>query len=311
MKPRALVSGATGFVGRGVASHLVTRGWEVHALCRPASHERVPAGATSWVLRSEGENLPEILAGARPEVVLHLASQVLVDHRPEQAPELVRSNLEFGVRLVEAMLAVGCTRLVDTGTSWQHYQDAEYRPVNLYAATKQAFQDLLRYYTEATALRAWTLELGDTYGPGDSRRKILPLLLRVCREGTPLDLRPGRQRLDLVHVADVARAYELAARALLAPETESAPPPNPPSRWRRYAVRSGRSHSLREIVALLEVLRGAPLPVTWGGRSYREREVFEPWSHGEVLPGWEPERELEEELASLLRELPEEAPVPR
>ena len=67
------------------------------------------------------------------------------------------SNITFGTQLVEAMVANGCYQFVNTGTSWQHYENDEYNPVNLYAATKQAFEDILRYYVETSALRVITL----------------------------------------------------------------------------------------------------------------------------------------------------------
>ena len=67
------------------------------------------------------------------------------------------------------MKEVGVKILVNTGTSWQHYENKDYSPVNLYAATKQSFEAILQYYVEVASLKAITLKLFETYGLDDPR----------------------------------------------------------------------------------------------------------------------------------------------
>jgi nucleoside-diphosphate-sugar epimerase len=120
--------------------------------------------------------MDEIVKRSNPDVVFHLASLFLSQHRPENVEPLIQSNLLFSTQLVEAMVNNGCKLLVNTGTSWQHFEDAHYSPVNLYAATKQAFEVILDYYVEAKGLALISLALFDTYGPGDPRPKLFSLL---------------------------------------------------------------------------------------------------------------------------------------
>src|SRR5207247_1687541 len=98
--------------------------------------------------------------------------------------------------------------------AWQHFGGEEYHPADLYAATKQAFVDVLRYFVEAAALEVVTLELYDSYGLDDARVKLMPALRRAALDGGRIALTDGRQQLDLVHVDDVVRAYEAAAERL-------------------------------------------------------------------------------------------------
>jgi uncharacterized protein YbjT (DUF2867 family) len=66
---RALVTGATGFVGGRLAPELVRRGFEVRALVRDARSARARALAASGVELHEGDLLrPETLAGAGADV---------------------------------------------------------------------------------------------------------------------------------------------------------------------------------------------------------------------------------------------------
>jgi nucleoside-diphosphate-sugar epimerase len=55
----------------------------------------------------------------------------------------------YPIHILEAALAGGCRRLVNTGTQSQHRDGtADYAPTNLYAASKQAFEDLVCAYVE-------------------------------------------------------------------------------------------------------------------------------------------------------------------
>ena len=67
----------------------------------------------------------------------------------------------------------------------------------------------------------------------------------------------------------------------------------------QYAVSSGDPMPLREVVELFEKVKGRPLPVQWGKRPYRKREVMVPWNRGEKLPGWEPKISLSEGMSHI------------
>ncbi len=108
--------------------------------------------------------------------------------------------------LAEAATGVPGLRFVNTGTVWQHFDAAPYSPVSLYAATKQAFADILVFYGEVAGLSVHTIELMDTYGRDDPRAKLIPFLLRAGAEGTTVEMTDGTQLIDLVHVDDAVGA---------------------------------------------------------------------------------------------------------
>lgn len=61
-----------------------------------------------------------------------------------------------------------------------------------------------------------------------------------------------------------------------------------------FAVSSGSPITLKELVKIYEDVIGKKLPIEWGGRSYREREVMVTWNRGRLLPGWSVKIGLEE-----------------
>lgn len=290
---RALLTGASGFVGSALTRRLLADGWDVHLLLREgSSSDGLPAeGEHLHIHRHDGStvNLIEIMRAAAPEAVFHLASLFLATHKPEDVERLIHSNLLFSTQVAEAMAACGVRRLVNTGTSWEHYEDADYNPVCLYAATKQAFAALLHYYVECHGLRVVTLKLFDTYGAGDTRPKVLNLLKRIALEGTSLGMSPGEQLVDLVYIDDVIDAFMLAYEQLADGSQQSA--------MEEYGVSCGAPLPLREIAALYAQVSGKPLAIDWGGRPYRDREVMVPWHSYRSVPGWQPKVDLATGLA--------------
>ena len=285
---RALVTGASGYVGSHLVRRLLAEGWEVHVLLRERSDAAALAPGVA-VHRHGGDtaDLVRIVERAAPEVVFHLAAVFVAEHRPGDVVPLVQANLLFATQLLEAMRVNGVPTLLNTGTAWQHYGDREYDPVNLYAATKQAFEAILAYYVNAHALRAATLVLFDTYGPDDPRPKLMSALWRAARSGERLAMASGVQLLDLVHVDDVVDAYLAAERAL-----RTAAPGH-----LRYRVSSGAPLRLTDLVAVFESATGLRLAVDWGARPDRARDVLVHWTGSGPPPGWQPRIALAEGIA--------------
>jgi nucleoside-diphosphate-sugar epimerase len=290
-----LVTGGSGYIGSRLCRRLVNDGHAVSLLVRSrASLELLGEAADRAVIYRHAETWKGIYTAVReskPDLVFHLASLVRGSHEPEDIGPLVQSNVQFGAELLEAMTKCGVSRLIMAGTFWQHFGNEDYDPVNLYAATKQAFEDLLLFWSHTTPLRTIVLTLFDVYGLDDPRPKLIPLLLRLAFHGGQADLTPGEQLVDIVHVDDAVEAFVLAGARVgdLAPGS-----------CERYSVSSGAPIQLRDLVSQFEEVLGRSLPIRWGGRPYRHREVMRPWSKGVPLPGWRPTTSLRDGFRQLI-----------
>lgn len=291
---RAVVTGGAGFIGSHMCRHLLARGWGVAALVRPGRQARLPAGVRPFEFTDDLGALTDFLREFRPEAVFHFAALYVTEHGPDDVDRLLRDNILFGARVLEALARAGGPRLfLNAGSSWQNsrFDCPDFAPANLYAAVKQAFEDLLSYYAEGEDFSAVTLRLFDTYGENDERPKLLNALVRALKTGARMDLTPGEQEMDLVHVSDVCRAFDRAYELLR----------DGPGRGKVYGLSSGRRLTVRGLAELLEKLTGRRLNAVWGGRPYRRREIMRLQTGYPALPGWRPALELETGLLNVYR----------
>ena len=288
---RAIVTGATGFVGSNLCKYLIKNEWEVSIITRPSSdYSNISSVLSSIdVFEYDGkiEKLIEYFNKKNVDVVFHLASLFISEHESNQIDGLVDSNIKFGLHILEAMKESKTKLLINTGTSWQHYHSDEYNPVDLYAATKQAFESLIKYYVEAEHMRVITLKLFDTYGESDTRPKLINLLHKFADENKELNMSTGEQVLDLVYIYDVVKAYVKAYEYLNSSIS---------IKYDEFGVGSKDPILLKNLINKFEFITGKRLNVIWGGRNYRKREVMKLWEKYETPPGWEIEVSLEEGL---------------
>lgn len=268
---RILVTGATGFVGQHLLPYLEKQGHEVYALVRPSTDGSKVYTNHLYVFEDDIEHLASYLLENHVDGIIHLASLYIAEHKPEDIKNIVTSNVYLGTAVMEAAVKAGVKWFLNTGTIWQNYNvepySDRYCPVNLYAASKQAFMDMAKYYTEVSDIRFCTLKLCDTYGANDTRRKIFALFEQIAKSGECLKMSPGDQKLDIVHIDNVVRDFEALAEKL----------DNGEQLREEYVVSSGRQRSLKEIAKQYEIDHQVILNIEWGGRPYRKREVMVPY----------------------------------
>jgi nucleoside-diphosphate-sugar epimerase len=285
-----VIDGGTSFIGAAIARRLAEENAKVHLLIRSdSSVARLPSHLSRITTHrcSSAVDAAAVIKQLDVDLLVHSASMFRAEHQFEEIEPMVAANITYGTLLMDALRGSAKPRVLNLGTSWQHYSGSGYDPVNLYASTKQAFECIIEFYVKANGFQAITAELGDTYGASDHRRKLLPTLVEAVRSGVPLDLSPGEQKLDLLHIDDVVNGLMTSARLLVEGRV---------SGHQRVALSSGHAVTIREVVDMLSSVLNQPVPVRWGARAYREREVLTPHFAGEAPPGWVPRFSLKDGL---------------
>lgn len=276
-----LVTGSSGFVGTHLCARLRKEHHNVFYLARPHSLMQVPGanGKTFFFANNNIGALLLFLSQNQIEGIIHLASLYLQAHQEKDIPDLIQSNVYLGTAILEAASKSGVKWFINTGTIWQNFNvpdcSGQYCPVNLYAATKQAFMDVAKFYAETTDIKICTLKLCDTYGPNDTRRKIYALFEENARSCELLKMSGGEQKMDILHIDDVVAGFIHLTDMLHRNEQLE----------NEYVLTSGCQLTLRELASKYEEEHNVHLNIEWGARPYRVREVMTPYK-GTVLPGW-------------------------
>ncbi len=291
-----LITGATGFIGSHLTKQLLT---ENHTLfCTLLEGEKNPFGedmVKSFIISNH--NIDENVAFLKKSYIdgiIHLASFVQSgDHNSTDVEPLIDTNIKFSTLLLENAVKAKVKWFINTGTYWQNYKNQEYSPVNLYAATKEAFINIARLYFETNLIKFATIKLFDTYGPNDNRPKVFNLWERVAKTGETLGMSPGEQLIDISYIDDIVNAFALLATHLHSNNLEI-------TNGSVFAIKAEKRYTLKELAVIFEKVTCSKLNINWGERPYREREVMNPWTKGHLVPGWAPRVTVEEGIKRIL-----------
>jgi len=217
---RALVLGASGFLGRWVVRALRERG--AHVLAQVRDPARLPAwfGAGAERLVADlaaPKSGTELLRRAEPELVFNLLGYGVA--KDERDPLLhQRLNALLVLELLFALRKSGSwsgPRLVHVGSALEYGEARTLdeatspRPSEPYGKAKSlataAIADL-RAQVPSVVARAFTV-----FGPGERPGRLIPTLVAARGTAERIPLSSGHQKRDFVYVEDAARALvELA-----------------------------------------------------------------------------------------------------
>lgn len=287
---KLLITGATGFIGTNLAKKLLTVGHEIHAIIRPTTDiNKIDMRIKTHTYNGSALDLVSYMKKENFDGVIHLASLFLTQHQEKDIDPLIESNITFSTKLLEASIQSNVTWFLNTGTFWQHYKNKSYSPVNLYAATKQAFQDISRYYYETSNLIFVTVKLFGTFGPSDTRPKVFNLWTKISKTGEQLDMSPGGQIVDINYIGNIVDGYIQMIHLLSRKEAVK-------FKGKEFAIPSRNRMTLKKLAHLFEKIAKVKLNINWGMRPYSSREVMNPWTRYNVIPGFKQKISLEQGL---------------
>jgi len=284
-----LITGITGFIGKNLCRALIDKGYCIFAIIRESSDisEFSDFKINFCKISNTYQVIPAYITDNKIEGVVHLATFYLAEHSFDDIEELIDSNITFPTYMVESCIGTSVKWIINVGTFWQHYNDEDYNPTNLYSATKEAFEDIIRYYKEISDIVFVTIELTDTYGKGDRRKKIFKLWDEYSQNGLTLKMSPGEQLIDMLHIDDVITGFKILIELLNGKDFKD-------YSNKKFALSSLKPIKLKNLAELYQNISGKMLNIEWGAREYRKREVMNPWCKFELVPGWKPSISLEE-----------------
>lgn len=291
---KVFITGATGFIGRHLVNTLYREGHEITINLR--EDECSPFQNSIYKYSFNEFNINSNIDFFKKEGfdgIIHLASLYLTSHKSVEVGQLIDSNVRFGSIVLECACVANVKWFINAGTSWQNFRNSKYSPVNLYAASKQAFQSIAQYFIETNQIKFCTIKLFDTFGPEDSRQKVFNLWHKVALSGEIIEMSSGEQVIDMSYIDDIVSAFILLAVHLNEGLTEIL-------NGDEFVVKAKQRYTLKELSVIFEEVTGYKLNIIWGKKPYRKREVMIPSEYGKAVPGWEPKFDLAEGIRAII-----------
>ncbi|PRX50220.1 UDP-glucose 4-epimerase [Prauserella shujinwangii] len=292
--PHVVVTGGCGFIGRAVVRAFRDRGARVTVVDREPLTVR-DEGVTGIQGDLADPRVREAAVRPGTDGIVHLAAVTSVLRSVEMPATTYAENVAITHELLELARTRGVPRFVfastnavvgDVGGSTIS-ESLPLQPLTPYGATKAACEMLLSGYAGSYGLAACALRFTNVYGPGMSHKdSFIPRLMRAALHGTGVRVYgDGRQRRDLVNLADIVRGILLA--------------------WdREYTGRailgSGHSVSVLDMIDAVREVTGRPLEVEHVPAPEGEMPaVVVDLSRSERVLGYRPQVSLTEGLAEV------------
>lgn len=270
---KVVLTGITGFVGMNLMPQLLTLGSDYEFLTLNVdvdeAERKYPKLQYANFRHVHTTDL-EALVAFNPDIVLHLATVTTAANNTEIIHPMIAANIEFGVLLLDALQKCDNFKLFVNIGSFAEYRFGpdHFNSAYLYTATKTAFRAFVAYYAGlGKGFKYITAVPYSVYGGTMTVKRLFDYMAESLDALSPVDMTPGEQVLDFIHVNDVAGFFTYVvshAAEFLALDQNGT----------EFHLGTGKGTSIREVAALMEEISGRKCNINWGGRPYRERDIM-------------------------------------
>lgn len=306
---KAIVSGASGFIGSAFVEFLVNRDIEVLATGRKSLHNiqdvrrRRLKGSSYISLDLQNiDQLPGHISQSGWEtgddcVFINLAWGG-VARLSDMDVRAQLANVHGSVKAVEVAKGLGCTRFVQIGTmeeaftdaylNLNHRVDTQFNRHVIYSVAKTVAKRAVLLKAQEVGLDLLYVLHSHVMGPGDDKDSFLQVTLEKLIKGDDLIFSSGEQFFDVISLEDCARGYFLICETGKPGET--------------YWVGSGNPRRLREYVERMYALFPSEKTMQFGSLGYDDVQLSpETFSTDKLISdtGFEPQISFEDTVREL------------
>ena len=277
------VLGASGFLGQNLCRRLVAEGHQVIGYVLNPSKEDI-----GYECRSVS-TLIDVLSNRDMgfDVTINVAARRSTKSSPLPDEQVREFTYEIPKRFILATASKN-TLVINASTYIQNYQGVLGKTIDAYAFAKESLSNFLEAESEVYGFQTHDLFFFTIYGIGDRGNHLVPLLLDAAKTGSPLDLSPGFQLMNLLSVDD---AVQNILECIPSKEAIN---------YRKNFVWSDDYFSVRELAKTIELITGKNINCEWGAREYAGHEMMEVWPIPmQQLPGFLAQTTLEAGISKI------------
>lgn len=283
---RVVLTGITGFIGQELmpmllkeckAHEFLTLNVDVNDACKKYPyHEYVN------FKHIHTTDLSSVI-DFNPDIVLHLATVTTSRNDTAIIHPMIAANIEFGVLLLDTLSKCDNLKLfVNTGSFAEfRFGEGRYDNAYLYSASKTAFRAFLDYYSSLNNYKYINAIPYSVYGGKMTVKRLFDYIYESLDACEPVNMTGGEQVLDFVHVNDIA-SFFVQSIINFDKFIEL-------NNGENIHLGTGKGHSIKEVVSIIEKETGKKANINWGALLYRDRDIMyavAPIGKNVKLVGW-------------------------
>lgn len=295
---RLLISGGTGFVGQNVVPFLcknhnvvlVVENYDIPIL----KTERYKNVTCVTINELDTRNFESF------DACIHFASAG-VKYGTATMKEMIDVNIVFSLKLMNFCIKNKTGLFINVGTCLEYKgnsnslinESREFEPKTDYTSTKTAAYYILNQTAKRSNLPMITIRPFNLYGPYDSLTQLVPSIIIAGIKKQKVDLSPGEQIRDFLHVNDLSYAIECLLRNQKKLELYSS-----------YNICSSKGISIKDLTFRICSLCNFDRSLyNFGGKPYRQNEdMFFVGDNSKISnhTGWKPRIRLDDVVFDLI-----------
>ena len=266
---KAIVTGASGYIGFHLVSELLKEGYTVYAVCKnsPGYLENIEDKSNLILLDAAVSEIENRMKSEVPDIFYHLAWQgTLGDQRADAGVQIENEILS-----VEAMYAakrIGCKKIIFTGTVYERMTDEmlaseKFYGNSFYCISKKHTQDMVRQMAKQMNMKTVWVQFCHPVGKYMNEKQLFPYAVQAFCRNEPTQFGSCENFFDIITVKYLVKGLRLLG--------ENDVP------GYLYYIGSGKPRILREYLEETAKRLNYQLPVGFGIRPDDGLDLQENW----------------------------------
>jgi UDP-glucose 4-epimerase len=216
---KVLVTGGCGFIGSHVVDLLIEKGHDVIILDNLSTGKKEFLNSNAKLYKKDIrhiEEVNEVFEAEKPELVVHMAAQVMLRKSLEDPALDAAINIWGTINILESCKKYNVKKIIYTSTGGARVGEPEYLPVDEkhplnpcspYGISKHTAEHYVWMYNKLYGLDYLIFCFGNVYGPRDdpNTKRVTAMFSSLMLNGQkPKIFGDGEQTRDFIYVKDLA-----------------------------------------------------------------------------------------------------------
>ncbi len=225
MLKKVLITGGAGFIGSHVADLLIKENYDVIIVdnLSRGKIENINLKAAFYKIDISNEELKDVFAREKPEIVIHMAAQLDIRISVEDPVTDANQNIIASLKLLEYCKLFGIEKIIFSSTGGAIYGEQDYfpadevhvqNPISPYGIAKLAVEKYIYFYYQKFNLKFVNFRYANIYGPrqdfSGEGSVVAVFIDKILNNKQPVIFGDGKQTRDFVFIEDVVKFNLLA-----------------------------------------------------------------------------------------------------